>query len=63
MIWFGLAWFYGISTIVCYLMPKPLSMYILDIWFDLVGFYGISTIEGYLMLNPVCKYILNVYDL
>ena len=33
MIWFG--WFYGISTIVGYLMPNPLYAYILNIY-DLV---------------------------
>ena len=34
----GLVWFYGISTIVGYLMPNPLYTCILDIydWFDLV---------------------------
>ena len=37
-IWFGLVGFYGISTIVGYLMPNPLYTYILDIydWFDWV---------------------------
>ena len=34
-IWFGLVGFYGISTIVGYLMPNPLYTYILDIY-DLV---------------------------
>ena len=34
-IWFGLVWFYGISTIVGYLMPNPLYTYILNIY-DLV---------------------------
>ena len=29
--WFGLVWFYGISTIVGYLMPNPLHTYILNI--------------------------------
>ena len=45
--------FYGISTIVGYLMPNPLYTYILIIY-DLVclGFYGISTIVGYLIPNP-----------
>ena len=33
-IWFGLVWFYGISTIVRYLMPNPLFTYILNIWFE-----------------------------
>ena len=35
-IWFGWVGFYGISTIVGYLMPNPLYTYILDIY-DLVG--------------------------
>ena len=51
--WFGLLGFYGISTIVGYLMPNPLYTYIMNIWFGLVGFYDISTILGYLMSNPV----------
>ena len=33
---FGLVGFYGISTIVGYLMPNPLYTYILNIY-DLVG--------------------------
>ena len=28
--WIGLVWFYGISTIVGYLMPNPVYSYILD---------------------------------
>ena len=35
-IWFGWVGFYGISTIVGYLMPNPLYTYILNIY-DLVG--------------------------
>ena len=35
---FGFVWFYGIPTIVGYLMPNPLYTYILNIyylfWFD-----------------------------
>ena len=36
LVWFGLVWlgwvrFYGISTIVGYLMPNPLYTYILNI--------------------------------
>ena len=27
LIWFGLVWFYGISTIVGYLMPNPFYTY------------------------------------
>ena len=55
--WFGLAGFYGISTILGYLMPNPLYTYIKYIRFGLVGFYGISTIVGYLMPNPLYTYI------
>ena len=59
---FALVGFYGISTIVGYLMPNPFYAYILNIY-DLVGFYGISTIVGYFMPNPLYTYILNVYGL
>ena len=61
LVWLG---FYGISTIVGYLMLNPLYTYILNIE-DLVwlGFYGISTIVGYLMANLLYTYILNVEDL
>ena len=62
--WFGLVWFYGISTIVGYLMPNPFYTYILD-RYDLVKvwFYCISNIVGYLMPNPLYTYILDRYDL
>ena len=30
---FGLVWFYGISTIIGYLMPNPFYTYISNIWF------------------------------
>ena len=57
MIWFGLVWFYDLSTIVGYLMPDPiLSIYIYwiyMIWFGLVWFYDLSTIVGYLMPDPI----------
>ena len=62
-IWFGLFGFYGISTIVGYLMPNPLYTYISNILFGWVRFYSISTIVGYLMPNPLYTYILNIYDL
>ena len=58
----GLIWFYGISTIVGYLMPNPLYTYILNIY-DLVWFGGISTIVGYLMPNPVYSFTSDIYDL
>ena len=61
---FGLVGFYGISTIVVYLMPNPIYIYIyIYIGFGLVGFHGISTIVGYLMPNPPYTYILNIYVL
>ena len=63
-IWFGWIGFYGISTIVGYLMPNPLyTLYVKYIWFGWIGFYGISTIVGYLMPNPLYTYMLNIYDL
>ena len=53
-----LVMFYGISTIVGYLMPNPFYTYVLSmVWF---GFYGILTIVGYLMPNPLYTYILNI---
>ena len=60
-IWLSLVRFYGISTIVGYLMPNSLYTYILNIWFGLVGFYGISNIAGYLMPNSLYTYILNIW--
>ena len=62
-VWFDLVRFYGISTIVGYLMPTPLYTYVLDIWVGLIGFYGISTIVGYLMPKPLYTYGSNIYDL
>ena len=32
MAWFGLVGFYGISTIVGYLIPNPLYTYILNVY-------------------------------
>ena len=53
--------FYGISSIVGYLMPNPLYIYtyiyIKYIWFGLVGFYGISTLVGYLSFIFIYIYI------
>ena len=50
LVWVG---FYGISTIVGYLMPNPLYTYILNIY-DLVrlDYMAYQTIVGCLMLNP-----------
>ena len=44
-IWFDLVWFYGLSTIVGYLMPNPLYPYILNIY-DLV----LLAFKAYLLL-------------
>ena len=57
-IWFGLDGFYGISTIVGYLMPNIFYIYIKYIGFGLVGFYDISTIVDYLLPNPI--YVLYI---
>ena len=59
LIWFD---FNGISTIVDYLIPNYLYIYIFNIC-DLLGFYGTSNLRGYLILNPIYTYILNIYDL
>ena len=46
---FGLVGFYGISTIVGYLMPNPLYTYVLNLYYLVWLFYGISTLVGNLM--------------
>ncbi len=56
-----MVWFYGISTIVGYLMPNPVYTYILNIY-DLV-WLDFMTYQGYLMPNPLYTYISNIYDL
>ena len=55
-IWFGLVWFYVLSTIVGYLKSNLPYTSILNIY-DLVGFYGLSTIVGYFMPNHLYIYI------
>ncbi len=51
---YDLVWFYGISTIVGYLMPNPLDTYILYIydlvWFGLVLF-GLIAKQNCLLFN------------
>ena len=42
LVWFGLVYFYGISTIVGYLMPNPF-LYILTVLFQTIQF-SISTV-------------------
>ncbi len=53
--------FYGISTIVGYLILNPFYTYILNIY-DLVelSFIAILTIVCNLIPNPLCTYILNI---
>ena len=45
---FGLVVFYGISTLVSYLMPSPVYTYILNIydfvWFDLMAYQPLQVI-------------------
>ena len=64
---FGLGGFYGISTIVGYLMSNPFYTHISNIydlaWLGLVGFHDILTIVGHLIPNPLYTYISNIYDL
>ena len=60
-IWFDLVGFYGISTIVGYLIPNPLYTYISNIY-DLIwlDFMSHAPIASYLMPNPLYTYILNI---
>ena len=60
--WFGYVGFYGISTIVGFLMPNPVHTYISN-RYNLGWFYGILPIINYLMPNPHYTYISNIYDL
>ena len=57
-----MVWFYGISTIVIYLMPNPFYTYLLNnmIWFGWV-LWHIKL--SYLMPNSFYTYLLNIYDL
>ena len=59
---FGLVGFYGLSTIVGYLMSNTVYTDILNVY-DLVWFrfYGISTIVGYSMPNPLYIYVYIYY--
>ena len=57
-----LVWFYGISTIVGYVMPNPflyIYVYIRYIEFAFVWFYRISTVVSYLMQNSVYAFIVS----
>ena len=73
-IWFSLVGFYGISTIVGYLMPNPIYTYILNkymVWFGWVlchinhcwlfnaKSYLCIYIEYIWFVNSLCIYILN----
>ena len=58
MIWFGLIGFYGISTVIGYLMPNPVFIYISNlydlVWFDRVLWH----INRYWLFNAKsCFYI------
>ena len=55
--------FYGISTIVGYLMPNIIYAHILNRYNLVWLVFGISTIVGYLRPNPHYKYISNIYDM
>ena len=58
-IWFGLVGFYGISTIVGYLMTKPLYTYILNIY-DLVWLVFMAYQQ--LFTGKFSLYIRGAYD-
>ena len=55
-IWFALVGFYGISTLVGYLIPNNFYTYIINIY-DLIWFGGISTLVGHLIPNYFYAYI------
>ena len=61
---FGLIWFYGISTIVGYLMSNPLYTYILStydlVWFDFMAYQLLFNAESssYVYIKYHLKYHL-----
>ena len=63
MVWIGWVGFYGISTIICYLMPNPIYTYILNIYgLDWLGWvlwhinhYRLFKAKSYLFIH--IKYI------
>ena len=67
-IWFGLIGFYGISTIVGYLIPNPLYTYILDIydlvWLGFMAYQPFRVISCQILfihvyqIHMICKQIL-----
>ena len=64
MIWFGFVWFYGISTIVGYLMPNPLYTYILSIYIKFVWVrWHINYCRIFNGNASLYIYLSNIYDL
>ena len=58
LIRFGLVWFYGISTIVGYLMPNPAFTYILDICFVKI-FYKDIMLNNQIVLFLTIQFCIN----
>ena len=59
-IWFGLVGFYGVSTIVGYLMPNPLYTYILNIY-DLVWLGFLWHINHCRLFNAKSSLYIYIY--
>ena len=61
MVWLGLVGFYGISTIVSYLMPNPLYTYILNIydliWLGFMAYHHCKLFNAKSSLYIYIKYI------
>ena len=58
---FGLVGFYGISTIVGYLMPNSLYTHIYEIYIIWFGWVLWQSIVGYLMPNSLYTHIYEIY--
>ena len=60
IIWFGLVWFYSISTIVGYLIPNPLYTYILHIYEFGWVLWHINHYRLFNAKSSLCIYITNI---
>ena len=58
LVCFGLVWFYGISTIIGYIIPNPFYTYILDIWFGLIWFMAYQQLSRFNAKSFLYVYII-----
>ena len=58
-IWFGLVWFYGISTIVGYFMPNPVYTYISNmydlVWLGFIAYQPLLVISCQILFTHIYR--------